>query len=108
MDCEFKKRLSNELLQNALKTPVSFRKKKLATYHFFVKNKKKRERKKKERKRRKKKKRNDGGLFLFFFFLLFFFFWGKLFKKFSLKVHLKEIWRKLAEWKKVSLFFPNY
>lgn len=41
MDCEFqkKKRLSNELLQNALKKKLLCRSEQLATYHFCIKRK---------------------------------------------------------------------
>lgn len=40
MDCEFpKKRLSKELLQNALKKKLLCRSEQLATYHFCIKRK---------------------------------------------------------------------
>lgn len=93
---------------------------KVASYRFLYKTIKKIiKEKKREKKERKKKQREEAegrrrrwafSFFLFssFFFFPFLFWGGQLFKQFSLKVHLKEIWRKWAERKEGSLFFPNY
>lgn len=73
MDCEFpkkKKRLSNEFLQNALKKKTPVSVRTTCYLSFLYKRK-----------------------------LVFSFFFGKFWKNIT-KVHLREIGRKLAEWRK--------